>query len=187
MASLSAMLAAAAPTPARAWRLAFAVWWRTAPESRSRLATTRRWPRTALHWRRRALPHIFLTAFLRACADALAENPASADLVDAKLDLANLSGANLRRANLDGASLSGANLNGVTGLNRTFGVARYSATTDFSNTGFDPVAAGWRLVDDPSSHTSALLHVPEPTISILFAIGGLIGLLQAGNRASRQR
>ena len=88
---------------------------------------------------------------------------------------------------MDGASLNGANLNGVTGLNRTFGVARYSATTDFSNTGFDPVAAGWRLVDDPSSHTSALLHVPEPTISILFAIGGLIGLLQAGNRASRQR
>jgi hypothetical protein len=37
----------------------------------------------------------------------------------------------------------------VLGLNLTVGSAGYTASTVFTGTGFDPVAAGWVLLDAP--------------------------------------
>ena len=45
----------------------------------------------------------------------------------------------------DMADFSNADLSSATGLDATVGVALYSPCTDFSGTGFDPVAAGWIL------------------------------------------
>jgi opacity protein-like surface antigen len=89
-----------------------------------------------------------------------------ADLSDANLSGADLSGAYLSRADLSDAdlsdaNLSGANLYGAIGLERTLGRPDYNSTTDFTGTGFDPVAAGWHLV-------------PEPTSLALLSLGGLL-------------
>ena len=84
-----------------------------------------------------------------------------ANLSDANLTGTDLSGSDLFQANLTGANLSGADLTSTTGP------ALYDINTDFTSTGFDPVAAGWTLV-------------PEPGTALLMGLG-LAGL------ASRRR
>ena len=101
---------------------------------------------------------------------------ANANLFNADLSVANLTGTDLTGANLTGATmnalLSGANLSGASLANATHlalsgGAALYDLDTDFTGTGFDPVAAGWTLV-------------PEPGTALLMGLG-LAGL------ASRRR
>ncbi len=55
------------------------------------------------------------------------------------------SGAALDGVNFSGANLRGANLNSAVDLGTTTGNPTYDLTTDFTGTGFDPVAAGWIL------------------------------------------
>jgi uncharacterized protein YjbI with pentapeptide repeats len=110
-------------------------------------------------------------------ADLSGANLAVADLTNANLTVANLSnailtgadlnGADLFFADLTGADLTGAILANATGLGEFSGAALYDINTDFTGTGFDPVAAGWTLV-------------PEPSTTLLFGLG-LAGL------ASRRR
>ena len=69
-----------------------------------------------------------------------------ADLTGATLVIANLSGANLSLADLTDAVLAGS-----VGLETSVGAALYSVGTNFEDTGFDPVAAGWTLVPEPSA------------------------------------
>jgi hypothetical protein len=86
-----------------------------------------------------------------------------ANLTNANLSSADLGGADLNSANLSSANLSSAILLNAVGL--TFyrgGAAFYDINTDFTGTGFDPVAAGWTLV-------------PEPSTALLLSLG-LIGL-----------
>jgi uncharacterized protein YjbI with pentapeptide repeats len=52
---------------------------------------------------------------------------------------------------LDGANFSGAILANMVGLQGSIGIAFYDAETDFSGTNFDPVAAGWTLIPEPST------------------------------------
>jgi hypothetical protein len=63
-------------------------------------------------------------------------------------------------ANLSGANLS--NASSLAGYHEAFGVPDYDALTNFTGTNFDPVAAGWNLV-------------PEPSTALLFGIG-LVGI-----------
>jgi uncharacterized protein YjbI with pentapeptide repeats len=88
-------------------------------------------------------------------------NLSDANLTFADLTFADLSGAYLNFANLSRANLSDADLSGAIGLERTIGRPDYNSTTDFTGTGFDPVAAGWHLV-------------PEPTSLALLSLGGLL-------------
>ena len=95
---------------------------------------------------------------------------ASANLTNAFLHGAFLQGADLTGANLYGAdltdavlpfaNLSGANLVNATGLPYGYIISApspyYDALTTFSP-GFDPVAAGWTLIPEPS--TALLLGI----------------------------
>ena len=78
-------------------------------------------------------------------------NLTNADLADADLADAYLDGAYLDFANLSNANLSNADLYGALGLSNTTGTPDYDALTNFTGTGFDPVAAGWNLVPEPST------------------------------------
>jgi uncharacterized protein YjbI with pentapeptide repeats len=84
-----------------------------------------------------------------------------AQLWETLLENANLTNANLGYAILTGAWLSNANLSGAdlafAGIWNTTGSAYYNAQTDFTGTGFDPVAAGWTFVPEPS--TALLLGI----------------------------
>jgi hypothetical protein len=75
----------------------------------------------------------------------------NANLYGAYLGSANLSGAYLGSANLSGAYLGSANLYYANDLSTTTGTPDYDALTNFTGTGFDPVAAGWNLVPEPST------------------------------------
>ncbi|MFT7620722.1 MAG: hypothetical protein ACI97A_004380 [Planctomycetota bacterium] len=68
------------------------------------------------------------------------------DLSSADLSFADLTGANLTTARIANADFSFADLKSATGLATVFGTPTYNCQTDFSNTGFDPVAAGWALL-----------------------------------------
>jgi hypothetical protein len=74
-----------------------------------------------------------------------------ATLLHANLTDASLLGASLRDADLSNANLSGATLAGAFGLVDSTGSALYDINTDFTGTDFDPVAAGWTLVPEPST------------------------------------
>ena len=92
-------------------------------------------------------------------------NLSGADLVNAELIGANLTGADLSNAHLGGSDLDlayllGASLASTTYLGATTGAPSYDASTDFTNAYsgdfgvsplFDPVAAGWTLVPEPST------------------------------------
>ena len=84
-------------------------------------------------------------------ADLLGAILGEADLSGADLTTADLTYAYLGNADLTNADLSGAILANAVGLSSSSGAALYDINTDFTGTGFDPVAAGWTLVPEPSA------------------------------------
>jgi len=92
----------------------------------------------------------------------------NAEFINTTLQGANLSGdfsyadftgseinfSDFNNAEVTGANFSGADLSDSLRLDRTTfdpGLApSYDPSTDFTNTGFDPVAAGWTLIPEPS-------------------------------------
>ena len=97
-------------------------------------------------------------------AHLIGTNLAGANLTRTGFSSANLSGVtfgtayNGLKVNLAGTDFTGANLSGLTGLEFVIGTPYYDAATnladtwlDAGTTSFDPVAAGWTLVPEPSS------------------------------------
>ncbi len=83
-------------------------------------------------------------------ADLTGADMQFADLNYSDLTGANLANSNLWKTDLLGVNLTGANLAGALFLGDSWGFADYDASTDFTGTGFDPVAAGWNLVPEPN-------------------------------------
>jgi hypothetical protein len=110
------------------------------------------------------LSHANLTGAYLSQADLSNGNMSGANLLVARLDFADLNNTDLTGATLTGATFASAVLANATGLGTSFGPAFYDAGTDFTGTGFDPVAAGW-----------ILLAVPEPGTALLMTLG-LAGL-----------
>jgi len=89
----------------------------------------------------------------------VAMNLTGAALSGATLAGADFAHATLQYADLTGADLTGANLTGTYYLAATVGAASYDAATNFTNAWnsgpggglFDPVAAGWQRVPEPSA------------------------------------
>jgi uncharacterized protein YjbI with pentapeptide repeats len=112
-------------------------------------------------------------------ADLSAADLSFASLVGADLTGANLSAAVLLSADLDMADVSNADMTGANfslsfnlGTTSWTGVApTYDEVTDFTGTGFDPVAAGWTFV-------------PEPSMAMLMN-AGIVGLVAASRRRMR--
>lgn len=100
-----------------------------------------------------------------------------ANLAGADLTGANLTAADLRESDLSGADFRGAILANAIGLmDENVGTPQYDASTDFTGawaddgiTPFDPVVAGWTLVEEPP------VLVPEPSHALLMGLG-LMGL-----------
>ncbi len=116
-------------------------------------------------------------------ADLSSADLASVDLTSSLLGFANLTSANLANADFTSAlaantSWAGADVTGAdftligslfnaNGLGVTTGAALYAATTSFSGAWadeamtipFDPVAAGWTLVPEPSAATLIALGI----------------------------
>ena len=105
-----------------------------------------------------------LTDATLAGADLIGTNFAGADLTRADFSSANLSNVTFGTAynglfvNLGGTDFTGANLSGITGLAFIAGSPYYDASTNLTNTwldegttSFDPAAAGWTLVPEPST------------------------------------
>ncbi len=114
-----------------------------------------------------------LTAATLDSADLTGANLIYADLTGADLTYTTLHNADLTNADLSGANLiyadlTGANLTGAHWLEFSTGIPDYDALTNFTGTGFDPVAAGWNLV-------------PEPSTALLLGIG-LVGMAGARKR-----
>jgi uncharacterized protein YjbI with pentapeptide repeats len=96
-----------------------------------------------------------------------------ANLVDALLVSADLTGANLTDADFSDANLTDAiNLSSTT-ITLGLGAPSYNANTNFTNTDFDPVAAGW-------------IFLPEPATAAL-QLTALLGLAWLRRRAGPNR
>jgi len=82
---------------------------------------------------------------------------AGASLTGAELRGEVLRGIDLSNADLRGADLSACDLSHVRGLDTMLSDSstRYSAATRFTGTDFDPVAAGWTLVEESSAETES--------------------------------
>ena len=102
---------------------------------------------------------------------------------NSRLKFANLSGANLDGTNFQDADLSsslledayveeadfrGADLTRAFYLGTTTGSAFYDSETRFEGTGFDPAAAGWRLVPEPGAGSLGLAAL----LTLHFLAGG---------------
>ncbi len=85
-------------------------------------------------------------------------------------------GADLAFTNLNGTDLRGADLTSVVNLGLTTGSATYDLLTDFTGSGFDPVAAGWTLVVPASVPAAGPVG-----IGILMSLLGLVSRRRLAN------
>jgi hypothetical protein len=79
-------------------------------------------------------------------ADLADADLSGAVMIGADLTCANLANTDSCGTNLSGANLSGADLSNALLLSESTGSPFYDSSTDFTGTGFDPVAAGWAAV-----------------------------------------